>query len=102
MYLEGCFVRNVCFLHFFMVDTIPQVFFYQQLYFCESGYFYRLVTFVLNWFILLLCHALAEPGECQRIIKQTKRLFVRARTNSHCLFLLFHLSIFCGYFLKLA
>ena len=37
------------------------------------------------WFILLLCHALVEPVEREGIIKETKRLFVRARTNSHCL-----------------
>ena len=35
-------------------------------------------------FILLLCHALVEPVERERLLKETKRLFVRARANSHC------------------
>ena len=37
------------------------------------------------WFIVLLRHALVEPGEHEGIIKETKHLFVPARTNSYCL-----------------
>ena len=34
--------------------------------------------------MILFRHALAEPGERERIIKEAKRLFVRARTNNRC------------------
>ena len=37
------------------------------------------------WFILLLRHALVEPGEREETMKETKHLFVQAHTNSHCL-----------------
>ena len=65
----------------------------------EEAIFPSLKHFSL-WFIILLCHALIEPGKRKRKIKETKRLFARALTNSHCLFCYCKIIDFCVVFMS--
>ena len=64
--------------------TIDGIFNTSHLFF-ERGYFYGPITFVSLLYIITSSR-FVEQGRARRDIKiKTKRLFVRARTNSHSL-----------------
>ena len=58
------------------------------LLFLRKWLYLRAVTFVSLVYYFVTLSALIELGERKGTIKGTKRFFVRARTDSHCLFLI--------------